>query len=137
VAAATRARVAASTMGEITRLVVHMSPEDLGPVRITAEQTATGVQVDLAGGDETVREALRDALDDLRQQLDAGTSGRRDPREDPRDAGRWAGGTEGEGGRGHRAGPPSPAARSRRPLPRPGQPAPARPVPHRGVDVRA
>ncbi len=133
-AATTRARVAATAMGEITRLVVHMSPEDLGPVRVTAEQTASGVQVDLAGGDETVREALRGALDELRQQLDAGTSGR----QDPRDHGRWAP-PGGHGGRGQHPGarpvPQTPAV----PLPA-ARPAAVHVLPgrsHRGVDVRA
>ncbi|WP_340296261.1 flagellar hook-length control protein FliK, partial [Aquipuribacter hungaricus] len=98
VAAATRARVLAAGLGEITRLVVHLSPEDLGPVRITAEQTSQGVQVELAGGDETVREALRTSLDDLRQQLDAGSGGR----QDPRDTGRWGAGGDADGRRAPR-----------------------------------
>jgi len=146
VAAATRARVAAASLGEITRLVVHLSPEHLGPVRISAEQTAAGVQVELAGGDETVREALRTSLDELRRELDVGSSGRqdardpRDPRE-PRDAGRWATGADGDrssGGGDHgdrsRAG-----TRTATPVV-PGPVAPAVPVDgrlHRGVDVRA
>lgn len=93
VAAATRARLAAASLGDVTRLVLHLNPAELGPVRITAEQTAAGVTIDLAGGDESTRETLRAALGDLRQQLDLGGQ-QRDP---GRDAGRWGG-----EGHGHR-----------------------------------
>jgi len=53
------------------RLTVEISPEELGPVRLTVAMRAGEVHVLLAGSSEVSREALRAALPELRKLLDA------------------------------------------------------------------
>jgi flagellar hook-length control protein FliK len=53
------------------RLTVEISPEELGPVRLTVAMRAGEVHLLLAGSSEVSREALRAALPELRKLLDA------------------------------------------------------------------
>ncbi|WP_193314996.1 flagellar hook-length control protein FliK [Georgenia thermotolerans] len=52
-------------------LTVHVTPEDLGPVRVRAHITGEGVRIELLGVTDASREALRVALTDLRRDLAA------------------------------------------------------------------
>ncbi|MPV89717.1 hypothetical protein GB882_13660, partial [Georgenia ruanii] len=52
-------------------LTVHVTPEDLGPVRVRAHITGEGVRIELLGATDASREALRVALTDLRRDLAA------------------------------------------------------------------
>ena len=52
-------------------LHVHVDPEDLGPVRVTAHIGAEGVRIELLGVTDAARDALRGALSELRRDLAA------------------------------------------------------------------
>jgi flagellar hook-length control protein FliK len=52
-------------------LTVDVTPEELGPVRLTLEMRAGEVHLHLAGSSEASREALKAALPELRRLLDA------------------------------------------------------------------
>jgi flagellar hook-length control protein FliK len=53
----------------IHRLTVHLHPEELGPVSVTAEIRGNQVHLHLAGATDAGREALRAALPDLHREL--------------------------------------------------------------------
>ncbi|NMR21044.1 flagellar hook-length control protein FliK [Cellulomonas fimi] len=50
-------------------IVVRVSPDTIGPVRVLAHIGAEGVRIELLGGSDHAREALRAALPDLRRDL--------------------------------------------------------------------
>ncbi|MFD1505482.1 flagellar hook-length control protein FliK [Georgenia yuyongxinii] len=52
-------------------LTVHIEPESLGPLRVTAHITGEGVRIELLGATDAAREALRVTLTDLRRELAA------------------------------------------------------------------
>ncbi|WP_448070897.1 flagellar hook-length control protein FliK [Georgenia yuyongxinii] len=52
-------------------LTVHIEPENLGPLRVTAHITGEGVRIELLGATDAAREALRLTLTDLRRDLAA------------------------------------------------------------------
>jgi flagellar hook-length control protein FliK len=66
------------------RVTVDVTPEELGPVRLTVEMRSGEMSLLLAGSSETSREALRAALPELRRMLDAAgmTTGQLDVRPD-------------------------------------------------------
>ncbi|MGN6331564.1 MAG: flagellar hook-length control protein FliK [Motilibacteraceae bacterium] len=78
------------------RVVVTLTPDEIGPVRLTVQLHHGQLDLALAGSSEAGRDALRAALPDLRRVLeDAGvTTGRLDVRSDlPGSGGQpsWAG----------------------------------------------
>ncbi|WP_336922291.1 flagellar hook-length control protein FliK [Aquipuribacter sp. SD81] len=137
-AAVTRARLATSAVGDVTRLVVHLSPAELGPVRVTAELTPAGLQVSLAGGDEATRDALRQSLGDLRDSLGDGRGhGRGEAwREGWGAPGGRPDGSAGHPGRRDLPGP-GPTEQARRPVVVADPRGVEAPRTSRGVDVRA
>ncbi|WNB85239.1 flagellar hook-length control protein FliK [Cellulomonas sp. ATA003] len=50
-------------------MVVRVSPDSIGPVRVRAHIGPEGVRVELLGATEQAREALKVALPDLRRDL--------------------------------------------------------------------
>lgn len=105
-------------------LTVHVTPEDLGPVRVQAHISADGVRIELLGATDASREALRSVLGDLRRDLaatgldadlrlaaDGSGSG---PGAQAGDAGTFAGQRRTAGDGAPRSGP-NPAAEARRP----------------------
>ncbi|MGN6244340.1 MAG: flagellar hook-length control protein FliK [Motilibacteraceae bacterium] len=84
------------------RVVVTLTPDEIGPVRLTVQLHHGQVDLALAGSSEAGRDALRAALPDLRRVLeDAGvTTGRLDVRSDLAGSGNqpsWAGPAHSDG----------------------------------------
>jgi flagellar hook-length control protein FliK len=52
-------------------LTVEITPDELGPVRISVELREGNVELQLAGHSEAARDALRAALPELRRALEA------------------------------------------------------------------
>lgn len=50
-------------------MVIRVSPDSIGPVRVLARIGAEGVRIELIGGSDAARDALRTALPDLRRDL--------------------------------------------------------------------
>nr|WP_281373354.1 flagellar hook-length control protein FliK [Kineococcus aurantiacus] len=53
----------------VHRMSVEVTPQGLGPVRITAEVTGGALHVSLAGASEAARHALKAAVGDLQREL--------------------------------------------------------------------
>lgn len=119
-------------------LTVHVEPEHLGPVRVSAHISDDGVRIELLGATDASREALRHALTELRRDL-AVTGLDADLRlaSDPGESGRPApqGGWRERGGDHHR-GEPRPGPHGPAP-PRPEPPPTARIAPAGSLDLLA
>ena len=50
-------------------MVIRVSPDTIGPVRVLAHIGTAGVRIELLGGSDAARDALRAALPDLRRDL--------------------------------------------------------------------
>ena len=50
-------------------MVIRVSPDSIGPVRVLAHIGVEGVRIELLGGSDAARDALRAALPDLRRDL--------------------------------------------------------------------
>ncbi|WP_454085661.1 flagellar hook-length control protein FliK [Georgenia sp. Marseille-Q6866] len=50
---------------------MHVDPEDLGPVKVSAHIGVDGVRIELHGMTDAAKDALRGALSDLRRELAA------------------------------------------------------------------
>jgi flagellar hook-length control protein FliK len=53
----------------VHRLTIHLNPEHLGPISVTAEVRGGDIHLHLAGATDAGREALRAALPDLKKEL--------------------------------------------------------------------
>jgi flagellar hook-length control protein FliK len=53
----------------VHKMTVEVSPEGLGPVKITAEVSGGALHVSLAGASEAARHALKAAVGDLQREL--------------------------------------------------------------------